>query len=168
MKKNTRRYMLCNTMEIPTYEDYKMYCEDMEKTPGSEGSTDYWNWVSDMQSMEWEDLEINLKSSSVNDTPVIVVGSVGRWNGTFEIYPVRCETIWEAIQKCGDGASDIKVECQEGVIYVSAFHHDGSNDFEIHKLSKKGLAASNKWYEKIAPNKDYRDEWLAKFKGFLY
>lgn len=141
-----------------TYEDYVENCAINNCTPDTENSDDYWNWISETSNMYIDDFFTNLRCMK-NDDPVIITGSLGLWNGRKDIYPVLMEsTGWEkdqtgkcsfaenalskAIKKCISGMDDFKVEYSEGVIVVHAYHHDGTNIFEIHKLSTLGKKAA--------------------------
>lgn len=83
-------------------------------------------------SLEWdyEDLESNITFSDSN-VECVIVGYVQLWTGKREIVPVKCDTLWEAIQKA------------VGHIEVSAIHHDGTNRFSIHLLNEKGINTIN-------------------------
>lgn len=95
-------------------------------------------------SLEWdyEDLESNITFSDSN-VECVIVGYVQLWTGKREIMPVKCDTLWEAIQKAV-GRSDFQIIKQvNGHIEVSAIHHDGTNSFSIHLLNEKGINTIN-------------------------
>lgn len=161
------RYTICDTMETPDYSSYLEYCEANEFEPQGENSNDYWDFVSDCRTMEIEDMRDNMKYSKQCNEPVLITGSLGLWNGSPSIYPTRCETLYEAIQRCFGSCDDLKVEYENGVVYVKAYHHDGTNCFEIHKLSKKGIDATDSWFG-ATKDTEVKGYWLAKFHGYLY
>ena len=161
-------YTLCDTSYIAPYEDYVENCKINEVEPDEKDSDSYWDFVNDMQSMEWDDLEINLSSSEQAQQPVLITGTLGLWNGTRPSIPTRCETLWNAIQKCANNVDHIKVKYYGGVVYVEGTHHDGTNKWEIYKLSKKGIEATFSWEDGKSPNGDCRGYWKAKYHGFLY
>ena len=125
------------------YSDYVEYCELNEITPEPEGSDDYYEWEAEENQRFVEDFFENLRYVKF-DTPVIITGSLGLWNGRKEIYPLVVEStekpsLYNAVQKCINGMDDFKVELSEGEIVVHGYHHDGTNIFTISKLSKKGI-----------------------------
>lgn len=126
-----------------TYADYVDFCEANEITPAPEDSNDYYEWESDETQRLAEDFFENLRYVKF-DTPVIITGSLGLWNGRKEIYPMVVEStdkpsLYNAVMKCVNGMDDFKVELSEGEIVVHGYHHDGTNIFTISKLSKKGI-----------------------------
>ena len=148
-------FTLLDTTEILEYADYVNFCEDNEITPEPEDSNDFWNWVNEERSLDIDDFLTNLRYAKINEEPVLITGSLGLWNGRKEIYPMLIESseyeqrkdgswkyknpaIMKAIQKCMNGMDDVKVEYANGEIVVHGYHHDGTNIFTIHKLSKKG------------------------------
>ena len=46
---------LCDTSYIPEYEDYKEHCEANDCEPQAENSQDYWDYVSEIRAMEYDD-----------------------------------------------------------------------------------------------------------------
>jgi hypothetical protein len=125
------------------YKDYVEYCELNEITPEPEGSNDYYEWEAEENQRYVEDFFENLRYVKF-DTPVIITGSLGLWNGRKEIYPLVVEStekpsLYNAVMKCINGMDDFKVELSEGEIVVHGYHHDGTNIFTISKLSKKGI-----------------------------
>lgn len=160
------------------YKDYVENCEANERTPEPEDSSDYWEWVGDTKNIYVEDFFENLKYMR-DDTPVIITGTLGLWNGTREIYPVLMESsdyeqgangkwmfkqkaLSKAIKKCINGMDDFKVEYAEGEIVVHGYHHDGTNVFTIHKLSKKGQRSAFNAHDN-SKTLDPKGYWYAKF-----
>lgn len=73
---------------------------------------------------------------------VVIKGYVGLWDGKHKIVPERCEDLKEAIDKCcnirGDWNAIIYFEKDEEGdehLYVEVPHHDGTNLFEIQKVT---------------------------------
>lgn len=140
-------------------EAYKEHCEinEIEMPNDAENSTEFYEWQSEMFSMEWNDLLDNIESNWDNDVNCVVTGTVGRWNGTFEIEPKAFPSLRIAINTCASNMDYVIVTEDEGIIKVEAIHHDGRNNFEIHKLNSKGLEAycndedlnNEEYYEKF-------------------
>ena len=81
-----------------------------------------------------------------NDTECVVIGSVGRWNGRFNIEVSYFDTLKDAILKCIEKCDYYTITVEDGVIHITARHHDGSNKFEIRKLTKLGIEAYEEEY----------------------
>ena len=148
-----------NTNIEGSLEYFKEYCEANEiKIPNdAENSNDFYEWQSEMLSIAWNDLLDNIESNWSNDVNCVVTGKVGRWNGTFEIEPKAFPSLRIAINTCASNMDYVIVTEDEGIIKVEAIHHDGRNNFEIHKLNSKGLEAycndedlnNEEYYEKF-------------------
>lgn len=119
------------------YEAYKEWCELNEIEPKGENSNAFYEWIADEIQIEVDDFYANLKYCQYQH-PCIVTGSVGRWNGTFEIEQTRCDNLSDAIDKCWSGCDDIIVTKRHSVIDVEALHHDGQRNFEVRLLSAVG------------------------------
>lgn len=150
------------------YEDYVRDCEDLGITPCEENSNGYWDYISEETNINCEDFFDNLEYSPINNTPCMVVGSVGRWNGNFEIVPVLFDNISDAIHKCLNGADDYEIVLKDGYITVYGYHHDGCNSFEIHILSKKGMKEIDRPKYEYDENYNVKPWWFKKIYGYLF
>lgn len=121
-----------------TYEDYLENCEINGFTPCGEDSEDYWDWIREEIESDYEELFDNLKYAKINNNPCFVSGSVGRWDGRHTIVGKIFDNLSDAIKNCFYGGDDFEVYLEDGVVYVKALHHDGTNCFEIHILNEKG------------------------------
>lgn len=81
-----------------------------------------------------------------NNTECVVIGSVGRWNGRFNIEVSYFDTLKDAILKCIEKCDYYTITEENGVIKITARHHDGSNEFEIRRLTKLGIEAYEEEY----------------------
>ena len=129
-----------NTNEKDLYEIYKENCELNERPIAGENSNDFWEWVADQQSMEWDDLMFNLESAECN-VNCVVTGSLGLWNGRRGIEPKAFPSLKSAIYACVNGCDYAIITEDDGEILVKVIHHDGNNNFIIRKLNKEGLEA---------------------------
>ena len=88
---------------------------------------------------EWIDLLDNIKHySKYGNSPCVIMGSLGLWNGRHNIYTTKCDDLVSAINKCVGSAQNVVIRLNNGYIEVNAMHHDGTNCFEIHILNKLG------------------------------
>jgi hypothetical protein len=163
-----------------TYADYVEECEMNEITPADEKSQEYYYWLSETVQSYTEDFFTNLRYMHDNETPVIVSGTLGLWDGVRQIYPVVFEStdyeqrsngkwayknpaLLNAIEKCISGMDDFKVELVEGEIIVHGYHHDGTNTFIINKISKKGMDPIMRAKEE-GKHLTIKNYWVAKFR----
>ena len=125
------------------FEAFKEYCmdNDIDHTQYNEESERFINWLYDSLSMDWDDLMTNIKHDKNNNVDCIVVGSLGLWDGRHDIDAKHFPTLDRAIVACISGCDYIDITENEGVIYIKGIHHDGTNNFEIHKLNAKGYDA---------------------------
>jgi len=161
--KNTTRFVIFDSARNIDFEEVKEFCEINDMETPEENSSAYWDIVNHIREFDIEDFWANLKYSKLNYTSVMVTGTMGLWNGRPEIVPTLVCGIDEAIRKmCNSDIMDIKVEYDCGVINVYASHHDGTNCFEIHKLSKAGIIEVDRpkyYYEDYEP----KDWWFKQF-----
>lgn len=76
------------------------------------------------------DFELLLDAVRKFDADVIVTGTIGRWNGKFEIDSESTGrmSLEEGLEKAiNDGIYDVKVYDDDGDLCVDAYHHDGCN-----------------------------------------
>lgn len=83
----------------------------------------------------WDDFKYALVRL-LKDTPCLIFGTAGRWNGNF--------TAGNFIREITDltkGLShldNIKVYDENGHLYIEGSHHDGHDKYEVKKLTRKG------------------------------
>ena len=125
------------------FEVFKEYCmdNDIDHTQYDEDSERFLNWLYDSLSMDWDDLMSNIKYDKNNNVDCVVTGSLGLWDGRHEIDAKHFPTLDRAIVACISGCDYIIITENEGVINIKGIHHDGTNNFEIHKLNDKGYDA---------------------------
>lgn len=119
------------------YEAYQDWCELNEIEPKGENSEAFYEWIADEIQNEIDDFFTNLEYSKFN-LPCIVEGSVGRWNGRFDIEQTYFKDLESAIRACGDRCDYIIVRKNYSVIETTGIHHDGRNWFEIRLLTDLG------------------------------
>lgn len=149
--------------EIYSYEEYKLYCEDMEKELFSDNSDQYWDWVRDQEEFWWEELMDALEIRC--SFPCIITRSCGTWRGRREICPIYMDNVKDAIKKCCNGIDNVEIEQKNGEINVKASHHDGTNHFTIHKLNARGKNINkDNW---LAMDADNIDKYFCKIYGYI-
>jgi hypothetical protein len=122
-----------------TYEDFVEYCKEQnwdvpeeELDIPSEDSDEYLEWVRTTVEDDIECFFTNLKyAKGVVNEPCEITGSLGLWYGRRVIIPTVCDNLAEAINRCWGSCDYVSVSLEDGVVYVRAAHHDGTNKFEI-------------------------------------
>ena len=152
-------YDNCDINYTEWFEEFKEYCQDkdIDATQYDEYSDKFHQWIYDMLSMDWDNMMTNIKYDKNNNVDCVVTGSVGRWNGTFDIQAKHFPTLEKAIIACVDNMDYIIITEDEGTINVTAIHHDGRNHFKIHKLNAKGYDAHCE--DKDLNNEKYFDKF---------
>jgi hypothetical protein len=182
-KKDTKTVLLDTRNSEYLYEDYVDYCESNGLEVHEPFSQDYWDWVA----MEIEadyDCRMSCIDSNVDANDVFAItGCLGLWDGKKTICPVMVESMAEgyrvngeykrtyrsglrlAIDKCLNDIEYYTVEydSERGCVEVTASHHDGTNCFEIWKLSEFGR---NAMADADAEYEDYEvtQEWFGRIE----
>jgi hypothetical protein len=95
----------------------------------------------DQLQIYWDEFMSDLEYDDKNNSECIVIGSVGRWNGRFNIEVSYFDYLEDAIKKCVENCDYCTITENDGVINILAIHHDGRNEFEIRKLTDIGKDA---------------------------
>lgn len=171
MEKNEMTYpkfVLCDTTYIPDYEEYKEYCEANECEPQAEDSQDYWDYVSDRCSIEYNDFIFNMENSAQANKPCLLTGSCVLWNGVREIIPCNFGDALSAVKEAHGSCDDLIVKQEDGVIKVEALHHDGSNYFEIVPLTEYGEKILKDDYDGQPISCEVSDAMVGKYESYLF
>ena len=159
---------LCDTTYIPGYEEYKEICEENNIEPQAENSNDYWDYVSERRSLEYENFISNMEYSAQAEQPCLLTSSCGLWNGIREIMPYKFSNVLSAIMKAYGSCDDIIVSQEDGVIKVESLHHDGRNCFEIRPLTEHGKQALEDDYDGEPISCELTDDMVGKYDGYLF
>lgn len=127
------------------FDDYKEFYQETYGLTDSEmkdvvDATIY-EFIDDLLNDEWTDLIFNLRQCQFADTPCVVCGSLGLWNGRHNIEAQSFNGIETAIMKCCKNVDSVIVKQINGHIEIDGMHHDGTNHFEIHFLNDRGINA---------------------------
>ena len=159
---------LCDTTYIPEYDEYKENCEANNIEPQGDGSGDYWDYVSERRSIEYDAFVVNMQNSAKAQQPCLLTGSCGLWNGRREIMPYKFSNVLSAIIKAYGSCDDIIVSQEDGVIKVESLHHDGRNCFEIRPLTEHGKQALENDCDGEAISCKLTDDIVGKSEGYLF
>ena len=169
-RKLIKNCVLCDSQAEYSYEDYCEYCEDNGIEPKGEDSDSYWDYVSDMRDIDLDCFKDNMEYSKFKGQPCMITGSLGLWHGNPTIVPVLCDDIMEAIEKClnNNFAFEYDIVLNDGHIDVNIHHHDGTNCFEIHLLSKKGQREAERPIYKWEKDYEPKRFWFKNIYGYLF
>lgn len=144
-------------------EYFKDYCEanEIEVPADAENSNEFYEWQSESLSIAWNDLINEIENDKDSNVNCVVTGKLGRWNGTAEIVPKAFPSLKAALYTCVFNMDYVIVTEDEGIIKVETIHHDGRNNFEIHKLNGKGLEAYCN--DEDLNNEEYYEKFDLKF-----
>ena len=152
-----------------TYDEYKDVCEDNDWEVHEENSSDYWEQINILSEWDWDAFISNMEYSKYGNDKVMIVGTLGLWDGRHNIKAEVANNVVDAIEKCVGSSDDVEVRLIDGHLEVIGKHHDGTNCFDIYFLSKRGLTEVERekytWYGEEYNIKDW---WFKKVKGYLY
>lgn len=128
------------------YDYYLEFCEINEIEPKGDNSSEFIEWACEEAQEGYECDRENLKYSKADkeNYPFFIDGTLGLWNGQKEghytkIYWGISSALDAIMYGCSYDDADAQLDIEAGVIYVNGHHHDGTNCFTIHLLSKRGL-----------------------------
>lgn len=104
-------------------------------SPDDVPDRDIWNQFSLEKRLQWDDEKYELENFFDGDL-FLVRGTVGRWNGTFQ-----AGKIVENFRELSDAWRDcdyLKLWDEGGHFYIECSHHDGTNCFEVKRLTSMG------------------------------
>lgn len=84
---------------------------------------------------DWEDFIFELEKLLEKDD-YILTGTCGRWNGPAE--GGRFIQSIDDLYKCIGHLDRMKLYDENGHFYIKGYHHDGSDFYEMKRLTKKG------------------------------
>jgi len=175
-KKGNKRQLIKTTWydslayTLMPYEEYKEICEENEWEVCEEDSTGYWKDIWHLTENDWDDFRANMEYSPFAHAQCMITGALGLWHGNPTIVPVLCDGLMAAIDKCLSGNYDKEfvIEQHDGFLEVTVSHHDGTNCFEIHLLSKKGEREVARPIYQWEKDYDPKPWWFKKIYGYLF
>ena len=101
-----------------------------------------WNWRYELDQLDWEDAWYELRKYFQGKT-VGFFGEVGLWHGVYKAGKIGdFENLWyKAIEDC----DYIKIYDENGHLYLTCSHHDGTCHFEIKEITSEGRAYLDRW-----------------------
>lgn len=114
------------------YGDYLDFCEANGLSPLPEDSPEFSQWC-DEEALAYYDEDITACKDSANlNRRFVITGSVGRWNGRFNIVPVFCRDFEEVIRRTtGGDILAVTATYDTRCIHFECSHHDSTNSYDI-------------------------------------
>lgn len=158
MKQAKQRLIYDNYDLWETYsQDAREYLEENHK-PEEITDSMIWDEIYFQDRVNWEDELENLKQWFVGYR-FLLCGTVGRWNGSFAagtVFDDFEKTFYEAIRDCDYW----KIWDENGHLYIKCSHHDGTNFFEIKRITERGCNLLEKWeYDYDDPRTEEQIHW---------
>ena len=132
--------------------------------------TDLWDYIYNMDTMEWENEHEQLKEFFNGYGYFMIRGSVGRWNGAFyggKVYDDFDNMFYDAVENC----DYIKIWDENGHFYIRCSHHDGTNVFEVKRITEKAYNFIDNWAydwnDKRTEEEIYDIVWNSNFLSSL-
>jgi hypothetical protein len=147
MKAKERKFKTLFTDILDTsdsnIEDYRqMLAEANDRIPEDIDDNLIYDCMYDDIDCDWENFtsEVKFYDKKHPDAEFTIDGQLGLWWGKPTIQTVTKNTLLEAIMTCigNDSTQNTEIkEDQYGCLYVDYHHHDGTNQFVIHKIENK-------------------------------
>ena len=103
-----------------------------------------WEEVSFQDSLNWQDENERLTDFFTGHGFFLIRGFVGRWNGNFAagaVFDNWKSMFYDATKDC----DYVKIWDENGHFYLKCSHHDGTNLYEIKRLSAAGYSFIDNW-----------------------
>lgn len=134
-------YDLC---EQYTDEDIISHARECEWIDEDETPTDgqIWEWRYEFSQTDWEDAWYELREFFEGKT-VGFFGEVGLWHGVYKAGKIGNfeQLFYRAIKDC----DYMKFTDENGHLYLTCSHHDGTNHFEIREITHEGNEYLDRW-----------------------
>ena len=111
-------------------------------------------WRFEQIEEDWNN-EKEMLSDFFEDKIVEFIGSVGLWHGTYEVK--ERDEFWKLFDKAMTDCDYFKIYDENGHMYLTCSHHDGTNHFEIKIVTEKGYTVLPRFAEKVygCPVREY-------------
>lgn len=120
----------------------------LEEYPENGEPTDeaVWDEVRFQEEINWEDVEAELTAFIDRHGDWLVKGYFGGWRGNQA--GGKIISSFSELSGCWEGCDYIEFTDVNGHFYIKCSHHDGTNSYELKRLTQKGSEyAENHYYE---------------------
>lgn len=125
-----------------------------------------WDQVYLGDSLNWDDEHERLKDFFTGRGYFLLMGTVGRWNGRYEagyVFNDWDEMFYKAIRDCDYW----KIWDENGHFYLKCSHHDGTNLFEIKRITYKAVDFLENWENDKDEAEKHNIIWNSNFLSSL-
>ena len=130
------------------YEDYAESAKESLIDNGTEAEditeNNLWEEIYFLDSINWEDEKEQLENFFNDGNTWILQGFTGRWDGTYKggyIFTDFMEMFYKATKDC----DYIHIYDENGHFYIQCSHHDGTNLYEVKKVTQNGTYYLERW-----------------------
>lgn len=123
-------------------EEIKQYLWECEYIDHLDEATDdmIYNEMHFLEEMYWNDISYELKHFFDKGSAWLLTGSIGRWDGNYRGGYIF--NTFEEFCKCLEDCAYIEITDNKGHFEVKCSHHDGTNFYEVKRVSDFGY----EWY----------------------
>lgn len=114
--------------------------------------TQLWQWRYWEDESDW-DAEKEMLEDFFNGKTVGFFGKVGLWHGTYKCGDIG--EFWDLYYKATEDCNYIKIYDENGHMYLTCSHHDGTNHFEIKILNDDAEDYYDRWSYGTDNRKEY-------------
>lgn len=114
----------------------------------------------------WLDEHDRLKDFFTNHGYFLLMGTVGRWNGRHQagyVFDAWDDMFYKAIRDC----DYFKIWDENGHFYLKCSHHDGTNCFEIKRITYKAIDFLENWENDKTDAEKHNIIWNSNFLSSL-
>ena len=117
--------------------------------------TIYNTYDDDQDTPEWEDVKEELTNFFDDGGTWILRGTNQCWNGTYGAGTIFTDFI-SMLATATKDCDYIHLYDQNGHFHLQCSHHDGTNHYEIKRLTDKGIAYLENWEENVSDTRSER------------
>lgn len=131
------------------WDDYEITArESIRENEGKDTPTDneIWDEIYFLDSINWNDTKSELKKFFDDGSTWILQGTTGRWDGAHKggyIFTDFSDMFNKAMKDC----DYVKFSDKNGHFYLECSHHDGTNHYEIKRMTDAGVEYYERWNE---------------------
>jgi len=110
------------------------YPEDKDWEPSDD---EVWNEIYSVTQISWEDIQYDLKEFFNDGSVYILTGTAGLWDGRKKGGAIIRS--YKDLSRAWAGMDNVKFTDERGVFNIYGYHHDGTNHWQVRKLTERGL-----------------------------
>lgn len=140
---------------------------DIERVENENEITDemIWEEMKFLEEFYWEDFKHELSKFFDNGTAWLLTGTLGLWYG-------KCKggfvfNTFDEFTKCLQDCDYVEITDEKGHLFVTCSHHDGTNHFEIKRISDFGYEWYNNNYFDTGDEELHTKMWNSNFMTAL-